>query len=88
MNEMKNKNKNNLRNPRTLRMPTLNFKTTSKPTLSRNIKPREKFTEVEFDFLGELKNACVKIPLFQAIKDVPVYSKAVQELCLRKTNRK
>jgi hypothetical protein len=31
---------------------------------------------------------CVKIPLFQAIKDVPIYSKVVRELCLRKPGRK
>jgi len=46
------------------------------------------FTKPEFEFLGEPKNVCVKIPLFQAIKDVPIYSKAVQELCLRKPGRK
>jgi hypothetical protein len=31
---------------------------------------------------------CVKIPLFQAIKDVPIYVKVVRELCLRKLGRK
>jgi hypothetical protein len=46
------------------------------------------FTQPEFDFLGELKNVCVKILLFQAIKDVPIYSKVVQELFLRKPGRK
>jgi hypothetical protein len=35
-------------------------------------------TQPEFDFLGELKNVCVKIPLFQAIKYVPIYSKVVR----------
>jgi hypothetical protein len=45
------------------------------------------FTQLEFDFLG-LKNLCVKIPLFQAIKNVPVNSKEVWELCLRKPHIK
>jgi hypothetical protein len=45
-------------------------------------------TQPEFDFLGELKNVCVKIPLFQSIKDVPIYSKVVQELCIQKPGRK
>ena len=30
-------------------------------------------THPEFDFLGELKNMCVKIQLFQAINYVPIY---------------
>jgi hypothetical protein len=42
----------------------------------------------EFDLLGELRNVCVKIPLFQDIKDVPIYAKAVRELCLKKPRRK
>ena len=33
---------------------------------------------------GGLKNVCVKILLFQDIKDVSIYLKAVQELYLRK----
>jgi hypothetical protein len=45
-------------------------------------------TQPEFDLLGKLQNVCVKIPLFQAIKDVPIYAKAVRELCLRKLGRK
>jgi hypothetical protein len=38
----------------------------------------------EFDFLGELKNFHVRIPLFQSIKDVPIYAKSIRELCLKK----
>jgi hypothetical protein len=30
----------------------------------------------------------VKIPLFQAIKDVTIYSKVVREICLKKPGRK
>ena len=37
----------------------------------------------EFDFLGELKNLFVKIPLLQAMKDVPIYAKIVRDLCLK-----
>ena len=42
----------------------------------------------EFDLLGELGNACVKIPLFQDIKDISIYSKVVKELSLKKPGRK
>jgi hypothetical protein len=45
-------------------------------------------TSPEFYFLGELRNVWDKIPLFQAIKDVPIYVKAIQELFLRKPRRK
>jgi hypothetical protein len=58
------------------------------PPYPKRLNQKKSFTQPEFDFLGELKNVCVKIPLFQAIKDVPIYSKAVQEFCLRKPNRK
>ena len=42
----------------------------------------------EFDLLGESRNVCVKIPLFQAVKYIPIYSKVVRELCLKKLGRK
>ena len=32
----------------------------------------------EFDILNDLKNICVKIPLLQSIKDIPIYSKVVK----------
>jgi hypothetical protein len=35
-----------------------------------------------------LKNICVKIPLLQAIKDIPIYIKVVKELCIEKPGRK
>jgi hypothetical protein len=38
--------------------------------------------------LNELKNICVKILLLQAIKDIPIYSKVVKELCIKKLGRK
>jgi hypothetical protein len=45
-------------------------------------------TRPKFDILNELKNICVKIPLLQAIKDIPIYSKVVKELCIKKPGRK
>jgi hypothetical protein len=38
--------------------------------------------------LGELKILCVKIPLIQAIKDIPIYNKVSKDLCIRKPRRK
>ena len=41
-----------------------------------------------FNLLGELKNIYVKIPLLQALHDVPTFSKTVRELVLKKPGRK
>ena len=35
----------------------------------------------DFDILAELRNLCIKIPLLQAIQDIPIYAKAIKELC-------
>ena len=37
----------------------------------------------EYNILNELKNICIKIPLLQAIKDIPIYSKVIKELCIK-----
>ena len=33
----------------------------------------------ELELLGELKHLCVKIPLLQAIKDLPIYKKLIKD---------
>ena len=42
----------------------------------------------QFNLLGELKNLHVKIPLLQALHDVPIYAKTIRDLCVRKPGRK
>ena len=42
----------------------------------------------QFNILGELKNMYVKIPLLQALHDVPIYARTVRDLCTRKPGRK
>ena len=42
----------------------------------------------QFNLLGELKKLYVKIPLLQALHDVPIYAKTFQDLCVRKPGRK
>lgn len=42
----------------------------------------------QFDVLDELKNVYIKFPLLQAIKDIPIYTKAIKEPCLKKPTRK
>ena len=50
--------------------------------LERLVAPFENNIETK------LKNLCVKIPLLQAIRDIPIYAKTVRELCLKKVGRK
>lgn len=41
----------------------------------------------ESNFLKDLKNLCIRVPLLQAIKDVPIYVKIVRDLCVKKPIR-
>ena len=38
--------------------------------------------------MNELKNICVKIPLLQYIKDIPIYSKVTKEICIKRPGKK
>ena len=42
----------------------------------------------KYNILNELKNICIKIPLLQAIKDIPIYSKVIKELCIKRQGKK
>jgi len=42
----------------------------------------------DLDLLGEVKTICIKIPLLQAIQDIPIYAKTIKELCEKKSMRK
>jgi hypothetical protein len=44
-------------------------------------------TTPEFDFAAEIKNICVKIPLLQDFKDIPIYVKTKRDLCINKLGR-
>lgn len=45
-------------------------------------------THSKFDILNELRNVNIKIPLLQALKDIPVYNKMMQELCTQRHKKK
>jgi len=47
-----------------------------------------KFVLPNYDMLDELRNICIKIPFLQAIKEIPIFSKTIKELCIRKPGRK
>jgi hypothetical protein len=40
------------------------------------------------DIEDELRNVCIKIPMLQAIKDIPIYAKIIRDLCIKKLGRK
>ena len=42
----------------------------------------------QFNLLRELKKLYVKIPLLQALHDMPIYAKTDRDLCVRKPGRK
>ena len=53
------------------------------PPFLERLTHRVRPTPEENELLGELKNLCVKIPLLQAIKIVPIYNKLIKEKCFK-----
>ena len=54
------------------------------PFPERLIQEKLPMSLPQFDVLDELRNVYVKIPLLQATKYIPIYTKAIKELCLKK----
>ena len=44
----------------------------------------DKLTIPENGLEVQLRNWCVKIPLLQATKDIPILAKTIKQLCLKK----
>jgi len=61
---------------------------TQTPPFPKRLNLHKQILQPEFDLLDELKNVCIKIPLLQAIKDIPIYAKIVREVCIKKQGRK
>ena len=59
-----------------------------KPPFPERLAIEKPVIQPEFDILNELRNVCVKIPLLQAIKDVPIYTKAIKDFCIKKPSQK
>jgi len=45
-------------------------------------------TYPEFYLIGEQQHLCIKTPLLQAIRDIPIYAKFMEYLCVKKPRRK
>jgi hypothetical protein len=54
------------------------------PPFPERLLIEKSIVQSEFDIMTELRNVCVKIPLLQEIKDVPIYAKTIKELCIKK----
>ena len=73
---------------------TQDSQSSAQPQLNKNSPYPERLliekpmVRPQFDLENELKNVCINIPLLQAIRDVPIYSKMVRELCLKKPDQK
>jgi len=62
--------------------------TTSSPPFPERLIIYRPIQYPNFDILGELKNLYIKIPLLEAIQDIPIYAKTIKELCIKKPRRK
>eukprot|EP00253_Pinus_taeda_P020034 PITA_20034 len=62
--------------------------TTSSPSFPERLIIPRPIEHLEFDILGELKNWYIKIPLLQAVQDIPIYAKTIKELCIKKPRRR
>ena len=57
------------------------------PPFPERLEMEIKTKQNEFDLVFELRNMCIKIPLLQAIKDIPIYAKTMKEICTKKLGR-
>eukprot|EP00253_Pinus_taeda_P010094 PITA_10094 len=57
------------------------------PPFPERLSMTIQLTPEETKLLGELKHLCVKIPLLQSIKYVPIYNRLIKEKCFRNLGR-
>jgi hypothetical protein len=60
----------------------------SEPPYPERLTLSKSSPQAKFDLLGELQNLFVKIPLLQAMKDVPIYAKTLREYCSKQSAKK
>jgi len=61
---------------------------TTEPPFPECLALTKKLEPPIFNLLGELHNLYVKIPLLQALRDVPIYARTVRDICIKKLGRK
>jgi len=60
----------------------------NEPPYPESLIVKKEDTSLEYELENELRNACIKIPLLQVIRDIPIYTKIVKHLCIKKPGRK
>jgi len=58
------------------------------PLYQQRLAETRMIPQPKSSFLKELKNIHIRIPLLQAIKDVPIYAKTIRDMCVKKPGRK
>ena len=58
------------------------------PPFSERLAIEKLVVHPEYDIMNELKNICVKIPLLQAIEDIPIYNKVIKDICIKRPGKK
>jgi len=48
----------------------------------------KQITLLDYNMMDELRNVCIKIPLLQAIKEIPIFAKTIKELSTQISGRK
>ena len=65
-----------------------NIATPADPPFLERLTLSKAVEQPHFNLLGELQNLYVKIPLLQAIQDVPIYAKTIKYICVKNPGRK
>eukprot|EP00253_Pinus_taeda_P016598 PITA_16598 len=60
----------------------------AEPPFPKCLALTKTFEPPSFNLLGELQNLDVKIPLLQALRDVPIFARIVRDICIKKPGRK
>eukprot|EP00253_Pinus_taeda_P017045 PITA_17045 len=82
------KEKSSNKDTEILESPTNKTVQTAEPPFPERLTLIKTFEPPAFNILGELQNLYVKIPLLQALRDVPIYARTVRDICVRKPGRK
>eukprot|EP00253_Pinus_taeda_P020212 PITA_20212 len=61
---------------------------TAEPPFPERLALTKTFEPPAFNLLGEMQNLYVKIPLLQALRDVPIYARTVRDIFIKKPGRK
>eukprot|EP00253_Pinus_taeda_P007077 PITA_07077 len=72
----------------TVKPPSNGIAETTKPSFPERLALTKTPKPPAFNLLGELQNLYVKIPLLQALRDVPIYARTVRDICIKKPGRK